>query len=258
MELSIRLAKGSQWNNRILVPRRVFATLSLRRGARGLKPGLEVFHGRALWELLVMKSKISVVCVLAVALASLLGQAAVADLVTNGDFETPVFVGDYNASPSGTGWTFSVPDGNGEAAVLSSVAAGLWGCPGTGQCAVLYGTATIGQTITGFDAGNATFTFSAQKNSGVTDSTLTVTLDGTALKFGGVESAALNDSLLQYTTDAVAVSAGSTHTLVFQASKWAFLDNLTAAVTPIPEPSAITVLATGLFSLAAYAWRKQR
>jgi len=41
-------------------------------------------------------------------------------------------------------------------------------------------------------------------------------------------------------------------------STWIGVDNVSLTFTPAPEPSALVLLAMGLFGLLAYAWRKRK
>jgi hypothetical protein len=239
-------------------------------GCEGFKLVLEIFQDRALWELLVMKSKIFAVCVLSAALAVAMGQAAVADVVMNGGFEAPVLgtemfyetapMGVTNLLPTVPGWEFSASPigGSSEAGMLSASGIGPWQAQAFGsQCAAFHGDgntvyATITQTLAGVTEGPATFSFYAQ---GLQSKPLNVTVDGTALTFGGTAMVTPGSAMTKYTSDSITLAAGA-HALQFQAYGWTYLDNV--STTAVPEPASITLLTAGLVGLLAYAWRKRK
>ena len=198
------------------------------------------------------KSRILAMAVLSMTLVAMINLSAVgAVTVTNGGFEDPAYSGDQLVPfPSIPGWTFAGTD---NAGILPADVTGVWGIPTDGQCAAIWGGATLAQTISG--SGTTTFTFFVQGY----DSVLTVTLDDTPLTFGGTPSVSTvgggkNGPMIQYTSDPITIDAGD-HTLKFIAgSSWSFIDNVAAAV---PEPACITLLTTGLIGLSMRARRKR-
>lgn len=203
------------------------------------------------------KSGIFLFCTLPLALVAILNVSAVgAPMVINGGFEDPVLgdgafyaVGDPTYPlPSVPGWKFTKNDG--EVGMLSTSGTGPWMVPTTGQCAAFLGGATIAQTIPGFVAGTATFSFLVQGYYSEDYGPLTVTLDGVPLTFGGVASiiptgGGANGPMIPYTSDPVPVTDGE-HTLTFIAGHWTFIDDV--SISNVPEPSCIALLACGLIT----------
>lgn len=224
-----------------------------------------------------MKFTSFTICVLSVGLVGVAAQSAFGTvIVQNAGFEDTVLDTGGNTilfretAPRGentgillpaiTGWTFgaSSADGSVECGMITACGHAGWQVTPFGdQCAALHGVgSSVAQTITGFNAGIATFSFYAQAFPTLVGP-MTVQLDGTALKFdGGTSLTPNNATMTQYTTDPIAVTAGP-HTLNFSCSQWTFLDNVSATNT-IPEPTSIMLVASAVVGLLAYAWRNRK
>jgi hypothetical protein len=54
-------------------------------------------------------------------------------------------------------------------------------------------------------------------------------------------------------------AVGSSILAIVDLSTGAYMDNIrVTATSPVPEPSTLVLLSTGLIGLVAYAWRKRR
>jgi hypothetical protein len=114
------------------------------------------------------------------------------------------------------------------------------------------------QTISGLSNGTFSVNFSESGYGGSWTGTTSVTLDGTALTFGGSPTVSRNATSWQaFTSDSINISAGP-HTLRFTNADLGDYDKISISGTSTPEPGTCVLLVTGLFGLLAYAWRKRK
>jgi hypothetical protein len=168
---------------------------------------------------------------------------------------------DFN-SASGFGWLFGSSGNSGNGLTAASTAfnpPSFTGLPFT-QAAFLQGTNNaVSQTIGGF-AVNGTYSLDfylgSRYASGAYDGNQTVE----ALLDGNVIGTWALSSSTPFTLESVdfTVSSGGNHTLEFigtnSGDHTAFLSDV--AVTPVPEPSSLMLLGSGLLGFAAYVRRR--
>jgi hypothetical protein len=159
------------------------------------------------------------------------------------------------------GWTFGPTStiDNTEVGILSAKGVADWGQHANEtQCATFAsaGGGWISQELAGFVAGTASVSFYAEAYAS-TD-TLSVTLDGTLLKFGdsSVVQPAIN-SMGLFTSNSFAVTGG-THTLMITASRCGNVDDVSVMNGAVPEPGTICMLIAGILAMLGYAWRKRK
>lgn len=175
--------------------------------------------------------------------------ATQAELITNGSFDGGTY-GAFNLPPWSTvgtvNWDNISPDG---------------------KCASLCSFGVLSQSNTDhpFSAGEKyTVSFLAGEVANLSSSTLNVALiDTTTGTTLASQDFALGSTWKSYTAELYPVDSdhiGHHWTISFSntvANTWNSLDNVSVTAA-IPEPSAITVLVTGMIGLLAYAWRRRK
>jgi hypothetical protein len=222
-----------------------------------------------------MRSRLIEALVLGVAMLTLLlgGASAVrADVIVNGSFETP-YVGpgspydpyDYNIYPNGgvPGWTSN----NNETEIgYTPQEVGYPAYAGI-QSLELNGSTfdTISQTVTGLVPGQTyqlSWAYGVRADYGPQQANIifggvTVATDSTAI-YGLTPGWFLNTADVTATATSEVLSFQAVDTTVLGGSPGGGNEIDAVSLVPVPEPTSLTMLATGALGLLGYGWRRRK